>query len=59
MAANDFNAWSNGFPYGGVNDSVNTNGSMDYFDSGFPYVYIFPTAGTPATNTGNFFFFFG
>lgn len=51
MAANDFNAWSDGFVYGGVNDGTNTNGSMNYWDSGFPFVYIFPTAGTPASTS--------
>lgn len=40
--------WSNGFPYGGVDDGTNAKGEMNFWDNGFPYIYLFP----PTTPTG-------
>lgn len=60
MPANEMDYWSNGFPYGGVDDGTNAKGEMNFWDNGFPYVYIFSTAGTPPSGTArNFGFIIG
>lgn len=59
MAANDFNYWGDGFVFGGINDGVNVNGGMEYFDSGFPYVYIFPSSPPPSGTPRNYGFIIG
>ena len=48
MPANEMDYWSNGFPYGGVDDGTNAKGEMNFWDNGFPYIYLFP----PTTPTG-------
>lgn len=51
MPANSFDHWIDGFPFCGVDDGTNPNGSMNFWDQGFPYIYIFSTAGTPPSGT--------
>ena len=51
--------WSNGFPYGGVDDGTNAKGEMNFWDSGFPYVYLFPSSPPPSGTPRNYGFIIG